>query len=261
MASLHVRRPFIGGNWKCNGTRQSVQQLVEGLNAGSISEGKIGIDVVVAPPFLHLDYVLLHISKTIQVSGQNCSLTGNGAFTGEVSGVMLKDLGVNWVILGHSERRHVLKETDQVVGDKVGIAMKSGLNVIACVGETLEQRKNNETQRIVQQQIQAIASNVTDWSRVVIAYEPVWAIGTGLSATPQQAQEVHAQIRSWIQTNCDNKIAETTRIIYGGSVTPQNSDSLIAERDIDGFLVGGASLKAADFIAIVNSPFRKKASL
>jgi len=249
MASLS-RRVFVGGNWKCNGTRKSVEALVRELNALKYSSA---VEVVVAPVALYLDFVAANLRNGFLVSAQNCSRTPQGAFTGEISADQLKDFGINWVILGHSERRQYYHESDQLVAEKTQIALKSGLNVIACIGETQEERKAEETFNVCFRQLSAIAQKVADWSRVVIAYEPVWAIGTGLTATPEQAQEVHEKLRGWLESNVSANVAASIRIIYGGSVKADNCDALLSKVDIDGFLVGGASLKATDFGRILNA--------
>jgi len=253
------RVPFIGGNWKMYGTRSSVSALVKGLNEGHWHVS--GLQTVVAPASIHIDYVLSNINKSIQVSAQNSASSAklDGAFTGEISAGQIKDFGLNWVILGHSERRKLYQESCQVVAEKIVSALKAGLSVIACLGETEQERKSDQTIAVVERQLKSIAdsivaSGVSDaWSRVVLAYEPVWAIGTGLVASPQQAQEVHAAMRSWLGRNYGTGVSSTTRIIYGGSVKPDNCDALMALQDVDGFLVGGASLVATDFLRILNS--------
>ena len=158
---------------------------------------------------------------------------------------MLKDFGLNWVILGHSERRHVFGESDQVVASKVKAALDKDLNVMACIGEKLDEREAGQTNAVNARQLQAIREQVDDWSKIVIAYEPVWAIGTGVTASPEQAQEAHDNLRAWLRSNVSADAAEKTRILYGGSVTDKNADDLISKPDVDGFLVGGASLKDA----------------
>jgi len=244
-----VRVPFIGGNWKMNGSKKSVEALVTALNAGSVS----AVDVVVAPTFIHLQQVLSSIKPPVGVAAQNSSQFPDGAVTGDISATQLKDFGVDWVIIGHSERRSKFGETDKIVAEKITAALKAGLNVIACCGETGEERKAGQTEAVVSRQVGAIAGAVSDWSRVVIAYEPVWAIGTNVTATPDQAQEVHASIRAGLRKGLGDKVADSTRIIYGGSVKADNCDSLFAKADVDGFLVGGASLVAKDFLAICNA--------
>lgn len=253
------RKVFICGNWKCNPkSSNDVATLVKGLNAyGSFK----GTDVCVAPTSLHLAGVKSTLRKDILIAGQNCSRTGPGAYTGEVSAAQLNDLSIGWVILGHSERRTLYKESEAVIGEKVAIALKAGLNVIPCVGETLEQRESGKVMEVIAGQLRTIVDAVTDWSRVVLAYEPVWAIGTGKVATPQQAQETQAQIRQWLAANVSQEVARNVRICYGGSVKPSNAAQLISEADIDGFLIGGASLKAKDFGQIITAVQAPRAKL
>ncbi|RRT56533.1 hypothetical protein B296_00011028, partial [Ensete ventricosum] len=200
-------------------------------------------EVVVSPPFIFLSLVKSLLRSDFQVTAQNCWVRKGGAFTGEVSAEMLVNLGIPWVILGHSERRLLLGETNEFVGDKVAYALSQGLKVIACVGETLEQRESGSTMDIVAAQTKAIAGWILDWNNVVLAYEPVWAIGTGKVATPTQAQEVYTALRKLLHDNVSPEVAASTRIIYGGSVNGANCKELAAQPDIDGFLVGGASLK------------------
>lgn len=214
------------------------------------------VEVVVAPTFLNLEYVKTNLVNNIQVSAQNCSLTGFGAYTGEISADAIADFGLKWVILGHSERRNIYGESDTVVAQKVAVALKAGLQVIACIGEKLEERKADETINVCSRQLNAIAEKVTadDWSKIVVAYEPVWAIGTGLTATPEQAQEVHLNLRNWFKERYSAELADSLRIVYGGSVKADNAVELMKQADVDGFLVGGASLKVSDFGPIMNSP-------
>lgn len=251
------RKFFVGGNWKCNGTSAEVKKIVETLNAGSIPSTDV-VEVVVSPPYVFLPMVKSSLRPEIQVAAQNCWVKKGGAYTGEVSAEMLADLDIPWVILGHSERRALLNESNEFVGDKVAYALSKGLKVIACVGETLEQREAGTTMDVVAAQTKAIADRVTDWANVVIAYEPVWAIGTGKVATPEQAQEVHCELRKWLAANVSPEVASSTRIIYGGSVNGANCKELAAKPDVDGFLVGGASLKP-EFIDIINSATVKSA--
>ena len=210
----------------------------------SFSQSKV--DVVVAPSMIHMGAAQAALAGSqVQLSAQNCSLYGNGAYTGETSAAMLKDFGLGWVILGHSERRHVFGESDEVVANKTKIALDNGLSVMACIGEKLDERESGNTDAVNARQLSAIREQVEDWSKIVIAYEPVWAIGTGVVATPDQAQEAHDNVRAWLRTNVSAEAANETRILYGGSVTDKNADELIAKPDVDGFLVGGASLKDA----------------
>merc|ERR1719427_2174131 len=197
-------------------------------------------------------YTREHLPAEIGVAAQNCYKVAKGAFTGEISPAMVKDCGCEWAILGHSERRNVFNEPDQLISEKVGHALEAGLKVIPCIGEKLEERESNRTEEVVFAQMKAIVPNIKDWSRVVIAYEPVWAIGTGKTATPEQAQDVHAACRAWLEKNVSSSVAKSTRILYGGSVTAANCRDLAKCADIDGSLVGGASLKE-DFIQIINA--------
>ncbi|KAF9375354.1 triosephosphate isomerase [Podila verticillata] len=246
------RKFIVGGNFKLNGSQSSLKALVEGLNQGDLDSN---VEIVVSPPFVYLDQVRKTVRKDVAVAGQNCYAKASGAYTGEVAAEMLKDLGIEWVILGHSERREIFKESDEEIGAKVAHALKAGLKVMACVGEKLEEREADKTTEVVFRQLAAIAKQVEDWTNVVIAYEPVWAIGTGKVATPDQAQEVHKAIRGWLKENVNAQVAEATRIMYGGSVNGGNSATLAKEEDIDGFLVGGASLKP-EFVTICNAKAR-----
>ncbi|PSC67648.1 triosephosphate isomerase [Micractinium conductrix] len=257
-------RFFIGGNWKCNGTIDSVTKLVDELNAGSVPST---VDIVVAPTFVHLERVQRTLKGPFQIGAQDCWVSKGGAFTGEVSAEMLHDMGIPWVILGHSERRSLCREDDELVGMKCEYALSQGLKVIACVGETLEQRDSGHMWDVLDAQLAAIArhTSMDHWVDLVIAYEPVWAIGTGVVATPEQAQaserlegpgaacEVHAHVRKWIAQNVGPEVADTLRILYGGSVNEGNCGTLANLEDVDGFLVGGASLKGPSFIDICNA--------
>ncbi|KAF9316475.1 triosephosphate isomerase [Podila horticola] len=243
------RKFIVGGNFKLNGSQSSLKTLVEGLNQGDLDSN---VEIVVSPPFVYLDQVRKAVRKDVAVAGQNCYFKSSGAYTGEVAAEMLKDLGIEWVILGHSERREFFKESDEEIGAKVAHALKTGLKVMACVGEKLEEREANKTTEVVFRQLAAIAKQVEDWTNVVVAYEPVWAIGTGKVATPDQAQEVHKAIRGWLKENVNAQVAEATRIMYGGSVNGGNAATLAKEEDVDGFLVGGASLKP-EFVTICNA--------
>jgi len=254
-----TRKFFVGGNWKLNGDKNSITQLISCLNKFS---GKQTVDIVVAPPTIYLDFVKQHLAKDLHVAAQNCYKVASGAFTGEISPAMLKDLSIDWVILGHSERRHVFGETDELIADKTIHAIQSGLQVIFCIGEKIDEREANKTNEVIERQLQAIIKKNVDWSKVVIAYEPVWAIGTGKTASPEQAQEAHEFIRHVLKGNCPfvstkegctgGEVDQTTRVIYGGSVTADNCVELAGKPDIDGFLVGGASLKP-DFAKIINA--------
>ena len=245
-----TRTPFIGGNFKCNGTIASLTTLIDTFNKASVP-ARSSAEVVVCPPTLYVNLVQSQLRKEWSVGVQNVYLQ-NGAFTGEISPEMVKDLGVEWIILGHSERRHVFKETDELIGQKTAKAQALGLKIIGCVGELIEERDAGKTFEVVERQLSSFAKNVANWDNFVIAYEPVWAIGAGRTATPPQAQEVHASIRKWLVEHVSQQVSDKTRILYGGSVKGANSSELFAQHDVDGFLVGGASLQP-DFITIVNS--------
>jgi len=246
------RKFFVGGNWKLNGSVAVVAELVNGINRGLPAVSTI--DVLVAPPALYLQSVKATASPSLKIAAQNCWKDKKGAFTGENSPEQLVDSGIHWVILGHSERRSIFGESNEVVGEKTKTAIASGLFVIFCVGEVLEERKSGKTQQVVYSQLKPLqALKPQDWQHIVIAYEPVWAIGTGVVATPEQAQETQLAIRKWLADNISQEVAAKTRIIYGGSVNAKNSADLVNQPDIDGFLVGGASLKAEEFLQICAS--------
>ncbi|KAI9323556.1 triosephosphate isomerase [Dichotomocladium elegans] len=242
-----VRNFFVGGNWKMNGSVALCEKLVGMLNGATIPAGT---EVVVSPPAIYLDSVRKALKKEIGVAAQNAYVKPSGAYTGEISPEQLKDLGIDWVILGHSERREYFKESNEFVGDKTAHALSAGVSVIACFGEKLEERESGETVNVCRAQLKAIAEKVKDWTNVVLAYEPVWAIGTGKVATPEQAEEVHANIREWLAENVSKDVADSVRIIYGGSVKGSNAAELAKKPNIDGFLVGGASLQE-DFLTII----------
>ncbi len=232
-----------------NGTIDSIKQIISHLNSASCDSNT---EIVIAPPALYLLLARDHLREGIEVAAQNVFDKPNGAFTGEISVSQLKDSGITWTLLGHSERRVILQESDAFVAKKTKAALDGGIGVILCCGETLEQREAGKTMEVVLSQLGAVAKEVKDWSKIVVAYEPVWAIGTGKVATTEQAQEVHKGIRGWIEKELGKEVAEQTRIIYGGSVSEKNCRELAKAGDIDGFLVGGASLKPA-FVDIINA--------
>ncbi|KAL5710811.1 triose-phosphate isomerase [Ranunculus cassubicifolius] len=252
-----ARKFFVGGNWKCNGTSEEVKKIVTMLNEAEVPSADV-VEVVVSPPYVFLPFVKSLLRSDFHVAAQNCWVKKGGAFTGEVSAEMLVNLSIPWVILGHSERRALLNESNEFVGDKVAYALSQGIKVIACVGETLEERESGSTMKVVASQIKAIADRVSDWTNIVVAYEPVWAIGTGKVASPAQAQEVHFELRKWLEENVSAEVAATTRIIYGGSVNGANCKELGGQSDVDGFLVGGASLKP-EFVEIIKAATVKSA--
>ncbi|CAL1279931.1 unnamed protein product [Larinioides sclopetarius] len=243
------RKFFVGGNWKMNGNKSSIDGIVQFLAAGPLDPNT---EIVLGCPAIYMDYAISKMPKNVKIAAQNCYKVPSGAFTGEISPAMIKDVGSEWVILGHSERRAIFKEDDALIAEKTAHALAEGLKVIACCGELLEEREAGKTQEVVFRQTKAFADKISDWSRVVIAYEPVWAIGTGKTASPEQAQEVHQQLRKWLADNVSADVAKSTRILYGGSVTASNCKELAKKPDVDGFLVGGASLKP-EFVQIINA--------
>jgi triosephosphate isomerase len=245
-----MRQPLVAGNWKMNGTRESAQRLVQdilqGLKAGH------GAEVLVCPPFVHLaDAARALKGGEVLLGAQDLCAEDNGAYTGEVSGVMLREFDCRYVIVGHSERRSLYGEGVAQVARKFMAAQKAGLIPILCVGETLAERDAGETPQVVTRQLEAVleTAGIAAFARAVVAYEPVWAIGTGRTATSGQAQEVHALIRGLLKAR-DVKISDAVRVLYGGSVKASNAAELFAMPDIDGGLVGGASLDAREFLAI-----------
>ena len=232
-----------------NGTVKSTQSIIESLNNANLNADA---EIVIAPPALYLLTALAAVKPHIQVAAQNSYIAASGAFTGEISPTQLVDAGIPWVILGHSERRTLFGDTDALVAEKTKAALAAGLSVILCVGETLEEREGGKTLAVVERQLAAVKEKVSDWSKIVIAYEPVWAIGTGKVASCQQAQDVHKDVRAWVAKNVGAETAEAIRIIYGGSVNAGNCKESAAQPDVDGFLVGGASLKP-EFADIVNA--------
>jgi triosephosphate isomerase len=248
-----MRKKFIAGNWKMNLTRAESVALASGL-AEQLGDAT-DVDVAVCPPSVYLDAVSQALSgSNVALGAQNMYHEASGAFTGEISAGMLQDLSCKYVILGHSERRHVLGEADEAINRKVHAALAAGLLPIVCVGETLEQREAGETQSVVKRQVEGSLADLSadQMQEIVIAYEPVWAIGTGKVATPAEAEEVHADLRSLLETRYNSAVAEGVRIQYGGSVKPGNAAELLGQPNIDGALVGGASLKVDDFMGIIS---------
>lgn len=243
---MKSRTPLVAGNWKMNGRQDLLAEMAQAL------AGYEGVaEVVICPPYPYLAAARSVLPSTIGVGGQNLSDQDDGAFTGEVSAPMLAEVGCGYVIIGHSERRALYAETDALIAAKFSRAQAAGLVPILCVGETLEEREAGDTQAVVCGQLQAVvdAVGIAAFARAVVAYEPVWAIGTGRTASPEQAQEVHASLRESLAQN-DKDIAESLCLLYGGSVKADNAALLFAQSDIDGGLIGGASLTADSFIAI-----------
>ena len=251
-----MRQPLVAGNWKMNGSRASIAELLGGLKAGI---GQVTTaEVAVCAPAIYVPDTQAQLQGTvIKWGGQDVSVHASGAYTGEIAGSMLTDFGCHFVIIGHSERRAYHGETDQDVAQKFAAARAVGLVPILCVGETLEEREQGITEEVVARQLDAVIEHcgIEMVGEGVVAYEPVWAIGTGKTATPEQAQEVHAFIRGRLAAN-SAAVAEGVRVLYGGSMNPKNAAELVAQPDIDGGLIGGASLKADDFLAVCSAANR-----
>lgn len=255
------RRPLVAGNWKMNGTRAQAAALVDGILRGIPALGDV--DVAVCPPYILIPFVaekLAAVGGRVAWGGQNLDVHPAGAYTGEISGPMLRDFDCRYVIVGHSERRSFYGESDSVVAEKFAAAQAAQLTPILCLGETLAEREADETERVVERQLRAVLqrNGVGSFARAAIAYEPVWAIGTGRTATPQQAQDVHRFIRETVAAQ-DAGVAAALPILYGGSVKGSNARELFAQPDIDGGLIGGASLQADEFLAICRAAARPDA--
>lgn len=251
------RRPFIAGNWKMHMGPRQADELAQALKRALVDE--TAVDLAVAPPFLSIPAVAARLKHTnVEVAGQNLHAEAKGAFTGEVAGEMLREAGCTYVLVGHSERRTLFGESDETVNQKVHAAFRSGLLPILCVGETLDERDAGNATSVVERQLVKGTAALQDdqMAAVTLAYEPVWAIGTGRTATPDQAQEMHAFIRSWLRSSFPAFVADDLRIQYGGSVKPGNAAELLSQPDVDGALVGGASLDADSFRAIAEAGAR-----
>lgn len=251
-----MRKPFVAGNWKMNTDCRSGVDLAKAVVDGSSGLAGSSVDVAVIPPFVYLSSVGQAISSSgVALGAQDVYFEAKGAFTGEISAAMLKDVGCTYVLCGHSERRHVLGESDDLINKKLTASLSGGLLPILCVGELLEERDASRTEQVVERQTRAGLAGLSaeKVSAVTIAYEPVWAIGTGRTATREQAQEVHAFIRKLLVGMYDVSVAGEMRILYGGSVKADNAEELMGQEDVDGCLVGGASLKADDFVQIIEA--------
>jgi len=249
-----MRTKIVAGNWKMNKnaeqTEDFINELIDKLPTDT------DVKVVIAPTFVNLSSAVDHTEFTnIRVAAQNMHQAESGAFTGEISADMLKSIGVNTVILGHSERRAYFHETDALIANKVETALKHEMTVIFCFGEELKDRSTNSHFNIVEAQLRDGLFNLSDsaWSNIILAYEPVWAIGTGETASPEQAQEMHEFIRETVRKQYGSQVAEDVSILYGGSVKPENAKEIFSKPDVDGGLIGGAALNANDFVAIVNA--------
>jgi len=248
-----MRKKIVAGNWKMNKTLKEGMELASAVEQLA-SQQPSDVEVIIAPPFIHLSDISKLISG-VKLSAQNCSSEAHGAYTGEIAADMIKSTGASHVIIGHSERRTYFKEDNEVLFKKVTLALENSLIPIFCCGEVLAEREANDHFNVVKNQLAETIFKLdeNDFSKLIIAYEPVWAIGTGVVATPAQAQEMHAYIRKLIAERYGEEIADNTTIQYGGSCKPDNASELFTNPDVDGGLIGGASLKADDFIAIVNS--------
>ncbi len=249
-----MRKKIVAGNWKCNTNLQEGIELAKEVDALVASEGANDVVVVLGTPFTHLTKVIETVNTArIGVSAQNCAAEAKGAFTGEVSAEMVKSTGAEYVILGHSERREYYGETSETLNKKLALALENDLTPIYCCGEPLEIREAEKQNDYVKTQLVETIFNLSpeDFKKLIIAYEPIWAIGTGKTATSDQAQEIHAFIRSTIAEKFGEEIAEGVSILYGGSCKPSNAKELFANKDVDGGLIGGAALKAEDFLGII----------
>lgn len=252
-----MRKKIVAGNWKMNLDYNAGLSLFSEIVNMVNDEVRGEQEVIVCPPFIHLNSLAHQVKQNSRVSvgAQNCHQAASGAYTGEVSAAMIQSAGAKYVILGHSERRQYFGETDALLAEKVNTALQNGLKPIFCIGETLEERQQERYFEIIKQQLEKGIFHLSeeDFSKTVLAYEPVWAIGTGLTASPEQAQEVHAFIRREIAAKYSDTVAESTTILYGGSCNPKNAAELFAQADIDGGLIGGASLKSRNFVDIVKT--------
>lgn len=250
-----MRKKIVAGNWKMNKNLQEGVALAKELNE-LLTADKPNCGVIICTPFIHLATVSQEIDHNVLALGaENCADKASGAFTGEVSAEMVKSTGAEYVILGHSERRAYYGETAEMLKEKVNLALENGLKVIFCIGELLEERKSGKQNDVVRAQIEGSLFDLTaeQFSNIVLAYEPVWAIGTGETATAEQAEDMHAFIRNVVAQKFGSQVAEDTTILYGGSCKPSNAKELFAKPDVDGGLIGGASLKAADFKGIIDA--------
>ncbi len=250
-----MRKHIVAGNWKMNLNLQEGVELAKELNE-TLKKEKPNCDVIICTPFIHLATVAPMLDReVITLGAENCADKAKGAYTGEVSAEMVKSTGASHVILGHSERREYYGETPEILKEKVQLALRNNLEIIFCVGESLEQREAGQQNEVVKAELEGSVFNLSaeEFKHIVIAYEPIWAIGTGKTATAEQAEEIHAFIRSTIEEKYGKDMAEQTSILYGGSCKPSNARELFSKPDIDGGLIGGAALKAADFLGIIDA--------
>ncbi len=251
-----MRQKIVAGNWKMNNNAKETKQLIKGIKKSIKKLPLENTRVLVAPTFVNLAKAVKRVKKSnVEVVAQNMHQSKNGAFTGEISADMLQSIGISTVILGHSERRSVFGETAAVLQEKVTAAIQNNMEIIFCFGEMLEDRKSNNHFKVVENQLKNSIFHLEarDWEHVILAYEPVWAIGTGETASPEQAQEMHAFIRNLLKETYNNEVSENTSILYGGSVKPANAKEIFSKPDVDGGLIGGAALKSEDFTAIIKA--------
>ena len=248
-----MRKKIVAGNWKMNMNLQEGISLVKEVVANNAE--KPNCEVIVCTPFIHLATVAPMMNENVALGAENCADKAKGAYTGEVSAEMVKSTGAQYVILGHSERREYYNETPEILKEKVDLALANGLKILFCIGESLEQREANEQEAVCKAELEGSVFHLTaeQFANIVIAYEPIWAIGTGKTATSDQAEEIHAYIRSIVAEKYGQEVADNTSILYGGSCKASNAPELFAKPDIDGGLIGGASLKAADFQGIIDA--------
>jgi triosephosphate isomerase len=252
-----MRKNIVAGNWKMNMDLDKGIQLFNEIQQLIKEEVKGNQEVIICPPYIHLNSLsqALNPSTKLSIGAQNCHYADSGAFTGEVSASIIASTGAAYVIIGHSERRLYFSESNSLLAQKLDAVLKNGLSPIFCIGETLEQRNSETYFEVIKEQITEASFHLqaTDFSKLILAYEPVWAIGTGLTASPEQAQEIHSFIRSLLAEKYDQLLADNMTILYGGSCNPKNASELFAKADIDGGLIGGASLKARDFVDIIKA--------
>ena len=250
-----MRKKIVAGNWKMNLDKKDSKKLVKEIL--EVTKENENIQIVLSPSFIYLEQIVKDcvMRSDIMIAAQNCSGYDNGAYTGEVSANMLKSIGVDYVIIGHSERRQFFNESNELLNHKISQVLSNKLKVIFCCGEDINQRDSNKYFEVIEDQLKStiFKLSINDFREIVIAYEPIWAIGTGKNASSKQAQEMHAFIRSLIKNNYNNDISDETTILYGGSCKPSNAKAIFSEQDIDGGLIGGASLNSVDFNSIINS--------
>lgn len=250
-----MRRNIVAGNWKMNKTLDEGLRLIGAINTNAKKTDVNGVQIILATPFIHLAKAVEEAVSPVRIAAQNCASEESGAYTGEVSAKMIRSTGTEYVILGHSERRAYYGETDEVLAKKVNMAIANKLHPIFCIGEVLHERESGNHFEVVKSQLEKGLFHLSEkeFKRVILAYEPVWAIGTGKTASPEQAQEMHAFIRKTVAEHYDATLADELSILYGGSMKPANAKELVAQPDVDGGLIGGASLDADDFFGIVTA--------